>query len=959
MFRRKGRLGSDTSNAPQAFDDKFWHWYADSYGRNLFKEVDHLLKPNPKKYTASSASVTTIIKYFENLKLTIPCNNQVIALLKSPFTQGDIVKTFHLIRFYQLSSEGLFITNEGFDKLGGVINYVGAENLENVMCYLDALLFSMFANLESFEPMLFISNQNMNYLTNQLSTLLRLYVNCLRSGNLITTDLTMRICETLTKLGFDEAMSHRQQDSATLFEFITQTLSMPLLTFKIDIKHAGKLDKDDHKYSKERILFVSLPEEEEESTIPVEKPQENHMEDRAHGIESKTADTNDHEQESLQKPPQDTGTEHGFDHEHKETLEGTSEQKIEREADEEHKNEAESEPEQEGILLEECLEHYFNNSISVKRELERRATLESLRRDSMGNGNLGEANFNNIPEHPNPSSDLKHETTSEQIEFLEDQANLSENPTQSQTRQSRSGSKSISIRGQTRTRSSTLSLWSSNDNNNPEKNKTKEVSLPAWMFLRLLPFYTDDNEIDHTNESVAKSSTEFVSRRPILPICLKRYSFNPQKSQANRSKKKIIIPPIINLPQFVADDVNDNTTGDYKLILESVVCHRGTSISSGHYISIIRKNTNVINETEEEAYNATWLLYDDMHRKSRVVEKSFKEAFETEWPYMLFYRLVPNSEFTGPSATGSSTSSIINMKHSASSSTSSLAIPPKGSKTKYWTEKPDETLSTIISISNSNPASLKLGDIHSLNLSDSVLSTTSSIPIPDITPTDPKFIDIRDKYYWYVTDKNKNYHKESPDLKLNSSSNPNLISSLTSNSNSHSLSNSNTVCTTRFRRNSQWSEKSSNFNLNQIIFNDKVGIDDIDMKDKLSQTPDPADINDKLEKLDLSQSNSLNSKWKSFKLRSKSEVSSPYLQSPGKNISTTSLENKMSPISISGEVEPISPISHKSSKKYHIFGHENAADNSHKNRSSSSNVKHHKKIHKKREDYKKEKCIIM
>ena len=48
------------------------------------------------------------------------------------------------------------------------------------MCYLDALLFAMFANLESFEPILFIPNHS-EYLLNQLSALLRVYVNLLRS----------------------------------------------------------------------------------------------------------------------------------------------------------------------------------------------------------------------------------------------------------------------------------------------------------------------------------------------------------------------------------------------------------------------------------------------------------------------------------------------------------------------------------------------------------------------------------------------------------------------------------------------------------------------------------------------------------------------------------------------------------------------------------------------------------
>lgn len=670
--------------ATGGLDDAFWHWYVDSYGRSpTQREVDGLARPNDKAYTSSSSSVVALLKYFETLKLPAPSANQVIALLKSPFTQGDLVKTFHLIRFYQLSGEGLFITNEPTDKQGGTIAYVGAENWENVMCYMDALLFAMFTNLESFEPMLFVSNKHANPLASQLAVLLRVYVNFLRLGNLITTDLTIRICEVLQKLGFTEAMSHRQQDAALMFEFLTELLAMPLLTFKVDIKHAGKHDKDDQKYLKERILFVSLPEDDD--TEPVEKTEGVHLEH----------------------------------------------------ADDE-------------ILLEECLEHYFNNSISVKRELERRATVSQQDRPIL------------------PISEGQ----------VLEQAEITEIPRQDSK---------LSVRITTRTRSSTLSLWLQED--------LREVSLPAWMFLRLLPFYTDDNEIDN-NVSVAQDSAEFVGRRPILPICLKRYSFNAEKSQAHRSLKRIVIPPVINLPQFVADEDNDSAPGDYKLILESAVCHRGTSISSGHFVSAIRKDTHNIHSTEEAALNAPWLLYDDMKKKGRVVEKSFKDIFDSEWPYMLFYRLVSNT--------------------SEPDSTRRPCFPPKGSKGKYW----DDALSPILSATTSKAPSIKSEAL--LDRQD-LTQSSLSVPMPEIPPTDARFVDIRNKYYWFVPDKDKNYYKEAPTVSK-------------SGTREWSIS-----LTPQFRRNSQWSDEPPNLN----------------------------EVNEKLERVE--------SRWK---WRTKSNVSSPVPGSP-------------------------------------------------------------------------------
>jgi hypothetical protein len=67
------------------------------------------------------------------------------------------------------------------------IHMKGAENRELVTCYLDALLFAMFARLGSFEPILYAVPDDEP--TRRLATLIRLWVNMLRSGMLIQTDI--------------------------------------------------------------------------------------------------------------------------------------------------------------------------------------------------------------------------------------------------------------------------------------------------------------------------------------------------------------------------------------------------------------------------------------------------------------------------------------------------------------------------------------------------------------------------------------------------------------------------------------------------------------------------------------------------------------------------------------------------------------------------------------------------
>jgi len=198
------------------------------------------------------------------------------------------------------------------------VKLLGAVNREGVTCYLDALLFAMFARLANFEAILY--NTFDDDPRKRLATVLRLWVNMLRTGKLITTDIvitqilirrsvaavltkilsqTQHLQEALAACGWIEAAELKQQDTSEAFSFITERLELPLLTLKMDIFHTGKEDADDdHKFVNERLLEVAIPEDD-----PGGKP----------------------------------------------------------------------------ITLEDCLETYFNNRIEVKRHLERRSTMGSVR----------------------------------------------------------------------------------------------------------------------------------------------------------------------------------------------------------------------------------------------------------------------------------------------------------------------------------------------------------------------------------------------------------------------------------------------------------------------------------------------------------------------------------------------------------------------------------------------------
>lgn len=219
-------------------------------------------------------------------------DGSILWALHSDFAHGDVEQAGEFLLAASDACEGLIT------KYDPTIKLLGAQNRRAVTCYLDTTLFSMFSRLDSFEAMLY--NTFNDTPRNKLAFLLRLWVNLLRMGKLITTDITKEIQDSLAECGWEDACNLRQQDASEAFTFITGMLELPLLTLKMDIYHTGREDAaDDHKFINERLLEVAIPPD---------------------------------------------------------AIDGTTE-----------------------VTLEDCLEDYFNNRIEVRRYLERRSTVSSMR----------------------------------------------------------------------------------------------------------------------------------------------------------------------------------------------------------------------------------------------------------------------------------------------------------------------------------------------------------------------------------------------------------------------------------------------------------------------------------------------------------------------------------------------------------------------------------------------------
>lgn len=108
---------------------------------------------------------------------------QMRGALKSTYAEGDVEKAYDLLMILEDSIEGIIRDYNSNAKLVGAVNRMG------VTCYLDALLFAMFARLDFFEAILYKPFTELNDPRRRLAIMLRMWVNMLRSGKLITPDI--------------------------------------------------------------------------------------------------------------------------------------------------------------------------------------------------------------------------------------------------------------------------------------------------------------------------------------------------------------------------------------------------------------------------------------------------------------------------------------------------------------------------------------------------------------------------------------------------------------------------------------------------------------------------------------------------------------------------------------------------------------------------------------------------
>ncbi|KAI0914030.1 cysteine proteinase [Ustulina deusta] len=561
---RRGRSSDTTHRHRPLSSDIFFSIFKFDSVKNHAKDEDEITQRERE-----SAKIQEVHQRAATLGLDLHNlqDEYILYALNSKYSSMNVDKAIEILELIQASLSGEIL---GYSP---ATHMLGAENRGNVTCYLDALLFAMFAKLDAFECMLKADIRD-DEPRKKLAVLLRLWVNMLRTGKLIETDMTEHIQDALAECGWKEARFLEQQDTSEAFAFITETLQLPLLPLKVDLFHHGKNDDADHKVVYERLLNLAVPPDSEGK----------------------------------------------------------------------------------GVKLEDCLEEYFNSQVDVLREgLDEKKASDAFDRSSISN----QLDSPTTPKstirvvHPEVSQayaprEASHDAQSPVTTPVAPNFHGSSSAPQSVPQPLRSRSESI-IQRVVIDRQEQSSDADTADLFLRAKRKAsvvKAITIPAWQFFKLIPWHSSANSDPKSDLEVARH----FSQRPVVGICLKRYMVD-KNGNMKRQNTYIDIPDSLRLPHFIIDDRHveeSGLTADYKLVLQSVVCHRGDSLHSGHYISFCRVAPKLLTDNRRHERDpppdyeeAQWVKFDDLASQRVTAVDDIKESLKQEMPYLLFYQIVP------------------------------------------------------------------------------------------------------------------------------------------------------------------------------------------------------------------------------------------------------------------------------------------------------------------------------
>lgn len=234
----------------------------------------------------------------------------------------------------------------------------------------------------------------------------------------------------------------------------------------------------------------------------------------------------------------------------------------------------------------------------------------------------------------------------------------------------------------------------------------------------------------------------------MVGICLKRYVMT-EAGEPQRHNTFIDIPDSLRLPHFMLaegrkeDEDSGGLNTEYKLVLQSVICHRGDSLHSGHYITFARVAPKLLIDNRRHNFDpppdyeeAQWVKFDDLEEPRISYVDDIKQCLRDEMPYLVFYQIVPMVDLACPSDGGTAGGPPSYQESKRSLELQTSRAPTEGSQSIH--SKPP---SIRLSFENDMPRPLSdfpprgsLGNSMPGSRRTSVNVVDSAVHTPSITP---------------------------------------------------------------------------------------------------------------------------------------------------------------------------------------------------------------------------------
>eukprot|EP00127_Corallochytrium_limacisporum_P003453 Clim_evm81s149 gene=Clim_evmTU81s149 len=514
----------------------------------------------------------------------------------------------------------------------------GAKNVGNT-CYAGALLLAMFSYSDAFDPLLRRTYEKAEI--NRLRNAILVFVNRVRTGLGGSEDVMYQLMDALYQCGWQR---RGQQDAGELFLFILDCLDAPLLPMR-ERMITGQQGKPSFRITCERIVQLYVPQGpscdlmdlldayfHDKSEAPEETSTGNRTETTDH--KAQNGSPNGAVRGDYTKLPDQS--------EKLEVREGTA-----TASNSYRSSQIRMKPPQVSrqlSLLSDAQKHEVMSSQlrsgSAGSLAARSETTPTTRRKGTIRHTHGGRPFRHAVEHS--YDDVAALARSPPPTSLKGPSALTatvsvESGLGQYTNKLDKNGENIPVNGRDTAKSPGVSIQSSRGTatdvpsltlptNQDEADLSKAGKIP-WRMLTMLPWYIYSST-ESKYEAVQAYSQSTEGHALLLPITLSRYT-----RKGWRTNTKVNIPAVIDFSKFVARHPADRLNAKHKwlLRLHSCVCHKGTNVYRGHFIS----------------YSFTgqrWVRFDDMQWYGNM--KANLSDYERFWneicldSYILIYELV-------------------------------------------------------------------------------------------------------------------------------------------------------------------------------------------------------------------------------------------------------------------------------------------------------------------------------